>query len=308
MSTPRYLYETPCDKLSCRNKARYTSGRCGVHDRSANRVELPLRAQAALEAFERQDIPHAPGTVLMLRDRIPDASYHAVTIQALLGDGSSAYCYHVILDSTHLALKAYRVGRRRSSVDRELHCWRKLQDSLYIPQVRGLAVDREDNHYVLSELCAGGSLRTAWEQSPSSAQRWLWWVEILRAVRDVHARGLVHLDLKLRNCVLTAEGGLKLIDFGACCPNGVVLKRSRGTRGYTAPELANVEKSCIVQASLDVYSLGVIARLLRDGEREDRKYRKLPAVWADCLELDPSQRPSADELVKRAETLGMWDE
>lgn len=77
------------------------------------------------------------------------------------------------------------------------------------------------------------------------------------ALGHLHARGLIHLDVKPQNLLLTAGGDVKLIDFGLAQPAGgpqaSINGRTFGTIGYLAPEQLRGE---VVDASADVYALG----------------------------------------------------
>ena len=41
-------------------------------------------------------------------------------------------------------------------------------------------------------------------------------VQIVDAVKDLHARNIVHRDLKLENILIDERGYVKIIDFGIC--------------------------------------------------------------------------------------------
>lgn len=79
------------------------------------------------------------------------------------------------------------------------------------------------------------------------------------ALGHLHGRGLVHLDVKPRNLLVTAGGDVKLIDFGLAQPAGSpqasINGRTFGTIGYLAPEQLRGEP---VDAGADVYGLGSV--------------------------------------------------
>jgi serine/threonine protein kinase len=120
--------------------------------------------------------------------------------------------------------------------------------------------------------------------------------ELCFAVEAVHRQGMVHRDLKPENILLTAEGNIKLADFGlalleeGAARGGVVESsdstnsRLRVTHGglgtplYMAPE--QHDRPHEVDQRADVYALGLILHELVTGE--------LPTVLSktDDEELD----------------------
>lgn len=88
-----------------------------------------------------------------------------------------------------------------------------------------------------------------------------WLEQITETLEYVHSERIIHCDIKPANIIITANGDIKLIDFGAATrTNGekyVVEFDSRsqtviGTSGYAAPE----QKDKQVLLASDFYSLG----------------------------------------------------
>ncbi|HVS38151.1 MAG TPA: protein kinase [Gemmataceae bacterium] len=133
-------------------------------------------------------------------------------------------------------------------------------------------VGEHDNLPFLSlEFMEGGSLAQKTAGKPQPARAAAEMVETLaRAVHFAHSRGLIHRDLKPANVLLTADGVLKITDFGLArrlegdaglTRTGEVL----GTPSYMAPEQAAPGPSGVGTAA-DVYALGAILYELLTGQ------------------------------------------
>ncbi len=117
--------------------------------------------------------------------------------------------------------------------------------------------------YFTLEYVDGGSLSQVLAGRPWSAdQSARWLLTLARAVHYAHGQGIVHRDLKPSNVLMTADGQLKLCDFGVAKQlSGTDLKTLGGllvgTPEYMAPEQADGRGQLAGPAS-DVYALGAI--------------------------------------------------
>ncbi|CAG2115445.1 unnamed protein product, partial [Medioppia subpectinata] len=95
-----------------------------------------------------------------------------------------------------------------------------------------------------------------------------YWQQMLKSVDEIHAKGVVHSDLKPVNFILVA-GKLKLIDFGIAnaiqANDTSVFKESQiGTINYMAPEAlqnrSDIRGKTVIKynCKADVWSLGCI--------------------------------------------------
>ena len=82
-------------------------------------------------------------------------------------------------------------------------------------------------------------------------------VDILAQVAEslsmLHARSIVHGDLKPENIIVSPEGKTTLVDFGFSCRAGSIAQSIRGTRDYMSPE--QVEMGSITDKT-DIYNFG----------------------------------------------------
>jgi serine/threonine-protein kinase len=116
--------------------------------------------------------------------------------------------------------------------------------------------------------------RAVTEHADSSAlalrERLTLFVSICRAVAAAHRQLIVHRDLKPSNILVTAEGRVKLLDFGIAklLDDDAELPTRTGygalTPEYAAPEQLHGEP---VTTSTDVYALGVLLHELLTGQR-----------------------------------------
>jgi serine/threonine-protein kinase len=130
----------------------------------------------------------------------------------------------------------------------------------------------EGTVYVVTELLEGETLR---ERIHGSPMNWRQSVEIGAAIAEglaaAHSRAVVHRDLKPENIFLTADGRVKILDFGLAQVDPFLslsdqtnLPTTRfrtepgtviGTLGYMAPEQLRGEA---VEPSADIFSLGCL--------------------------------------------------
>jgi serine/threonine-protein kinase len=119
--------------------------------------------------------------------------------------------------------------------------------------------------FLVLELLAGSVAdRLAGGRPVPDAVALLWLAQAAEALDFVHARGLVHRDVKPANLLLDDRGDVRLADFGvvtgAAAGGGLtVTGEVVGTPGYLAPEVA---RGAPALPASDRYSLAVVAREL----------------------------------------------
>jgi DNA-binding response OmpR family regulator/tRNA A-37 threonylcarbamoyl transferase component Bud32 len=182
--------------------------------------------------------------------------------------------------------------------------------------------------YLVTELLEGETLRTRIRRAPLELPEAIEiGVAMAEALSAAHAKGIVHRDVKPSNVFLTANGSIRVLDFGLAQiqeakadidpdESTISLQTSPGsmlgTVGYMAPEQV---RGLATDARSDVFSLGCVlyemlcgrapfdretgadttsAILNDDPPALERRGQRLPAelalVVARCLEKEPDDR------------------
>ena len=122
--------------------------------------------------------------------------------------------------------------------------------------------------YLVLEFVDGPTLReVVAREAPMDPHRALeLLVPVLRGLARAHRTGLVHRDVKPENVLLTADGQVKVADFGLtrAVDDHTTSTTVLGTVGYAAPEL--VGDGPVDQRS-DVYAVGIMAYEMLTGSR-----------------------------------------
>ena len=82
--------------------------------------------------------------------------------------------------------------------------------------------------------------------------------QLVHALHYLHSNRVIHRDMKPQNILISAEGTVKLCDFGFArqmSQNTIMLNSIKGTPLYMAPELVKEQS---YNHTVDLWSLGVI--------------------------------------------------
>lgn len=233
----------------------------------------------------------------------------------LVGQGGGADVYRAVRVSTggEVAIKAFlatldpaTVARR---VNREVGALVSLKGHPNIIQIEEV-LQVDDAVYVVMEYAPNGSLadRIAAEGSVDPAALMTIGAQIASALSAAHSKSILHRDVKPQNILFGQYGAAKLCDFGiaAITANEQASRTSAISIRYASPE--ELDGAALTSAT-DIYSLGATLLHAFVGRPADLNERlggidvlvadapqPLRDVIRRCLELDPAQRPSADEV------------
>ena len=164
-------------------------------------------------------------------------------------------------------------------------------------------------YYIAMEYVAGRSLKAIVHEQgalePATAIDIV--IQILRAARFAHRRGVIHRDLKPHNVIIDEEGRARVTDFGiarAGASDMTLTGSIMGTAQYLSPEQA---QGYTVSGASDLYSIGVILYELLTGvvpfEGDTAvaiAFKQVSATPRAPSELNPALPPSLDAVVLRA--------
>src|SRR4051794_38350238 len=132
-------------------------------------------------------------------------------------------------------------------------------------------------------------------------------IQVLRAARSAHQRGVVHRDIKPHNVILDEEGRAKVTDFGIARAGASDMTETgsiMGTAQYLSPEQAQGQP---VSPRSDLYSIGVMLYELLTGrvpfDAESPVTIALKHISERPVpprEVNPAVPPALDAVVMRA--------
>lgn len=187
------------------------------------------------------------------------------------------------LKRAHVALKRLHSGsldREHLSLAREFEALATLRHP-NIVAVLDYGFTASAEPFLSLELLEGFARIDEAAVGATWSTRASWMLQALRALAYIHARGIVHRDVKPGN-ILVSSQTLKVLDFGiAIRPNPGEAPALAGTGGFIAPEVLAGGAPTPVS---DLYALGRVGRkFLLDGVQLDDGTRARVAAFLDRL-------------------------
>ncbi|HKV64900.1 MAG TPA: serine/threonine-protein kinase, partial [Rhodanobacteraceae bacterium] len=217
----------------------------------------------------------------------------------VLGEGGSSTVFRGFRDvegvRQFVAVKLLARGLYTAEARRRFHHEREALARLRHPGIARLiegGVADNGLAYIALELIDGVPItRYVQEHALSERQRLTLFLRVCRAVESAHRALIVHRDLKPSNVLVTADGEMKLLDFGIAklldeTEDATRTRQHALTPAYAAPE--QFTPGAITTAT-DVYALGVLLRELLTGERDASRDAHTPHTASPDAVQPPPQ-------------------
>ncbi|GAB9476969.1 Camk protein kinase [Globisporangium polare] len=285
-------------------------------------------ASAAMATSPRQ---HA-----VLRTKKIQSEYE---LQGVIGEGGFGRVHvarHRASNAQVAVKRVFKDGTTKDKFMQEVAILRHVGSNSSVLQLRD-AFETADAYVLVTDFVEGGELYDDLvtngrfdEQRASGLTR-----EIASVLAFLHAKSVVHGDIKPENIMLTEDknksSSMRLIDFGQAFREDKVGERKRaigsgvGTTAYAAPEFIHRSEA---GAAVDVWALGVVLYIVLCGRHpfdptndasDDEIAARIVVSDFDCdsrewicmspqaqdliermLTVDPSARITADEVLQHA--------
>ena len=295
LNQPWFMCFTP--EVGRRGHARALPGRYGRHHGRADRQDRPAGAGAVMQGIAR--------------DTMVDGRYRIV---GRIGSGGMADVYEA--EDTQLGRRvALKLLHRQFAEDPEFveRFRREASAAAGLSHPNIVQVfDRgewDGTYYIAMELLEGRNLKQVVREhgalEPALAVDIV--VQILKAARFAHRRGIVHRDIKPHNVIVDTDGRAKVTDFGIARAGVSDMTETgsiMGTAQYLSPEQAQGHP---VDARSDLYSIGVVLYELLTGappfDADSPVTIALKQVSEDPVSprvRNPAVPPALDSVVMRA--------
>eukprot|EP00295_Goniomonas_pacifica_P009898 CAMPEP_0175842330 /NCGR_PEP_ID=MMETSP0107_2-20121207/20435_1 /TAXON_ID=195067 ORGANISM="Goniomonas pacifica, Strain CCMP1869" /NCGR_SAMPLE_ID=MMETSP0107_2 /ASSEMBLY_ACC=CAM_ASM_000203 /LENGTH=409 /DNA_ID=CAMNT_0017156417 /DNA_START=6 /DNA_END=1235 /DNA_ORIENTATION=- len=250
----------------------------------------------------------------------PKQTEEAPSLQFDFAGRIGAGCFSEVFRVIHRATGSiYAVKKSKTRLRGHSELAQKVRQAELLGDIAGndfilrpMSVWHEDGYFFTqSELCRGGSVRQRLATSPPSHSTLHSWArDLLQGLAILHRGGLMHLDIKPANLMLSDEGRLKIGDMDLLCPVGN-WHGDDGDKIYMAPELL---QGCATTRA-DIFSAGLSLaeaaglQLPLDGDAWHTLRKQglaipnglVPATFAELIQRMcipcHHQRPAADQLL-----------
>lgn len=241
-------------------------------------------------------------------DSVIGTEVEGYRIQEVLGRGGMGVVYKAedIALSRSVALK--RIDPSLANDESFLRRFRSEAqalariDSTYIVRVHALR-QTDIGLLIVMEYVDGGTLKDVILEGPMDWQEALPIIkQMLTALEHAHGAEVIHRDIKPRNVMLSAEGTVKVTDFGLAKVHRsdsreTVTQGVHGTLNYMSPE--QVQGSADLDHRSDLYSLGMTIYEMLTGElpfdEDSSEFTKMRSIVEEEFPPPDEVRPDLSE-------------
>jgi predicted Ser/Thr protein kinase len=249
-----------------------------------------------------------------------------IQLKQQIASGSFGAVYAAAYNNTPVAVKVHQ-SNMLSTDDflNEANLALSIKPHPNVLVTLGITQLDENTIGLVMEYCAGGSL---WSQikdhPPQSKQQVLdMLVSIASGLEHLHSNGIIHRDVAARNVLITAEGHLKLADFGMSRKlkegDGSKTNQTIGPAASMAPE--SIRNGTYSKKS-DVWMFGIMIYEILSGKKPHGSAENLVSVAIDiretgriptldehvddffkqlmhkCCQFEPDQRPDFEQIIQ----------
>lgn len=170
------------------------------------------------------------------------------------GHGEVFICNDSYLDRV-VAIKFARYDSEQDDLISEAKAQASIESKHVVRIFDLITSDYSDQVGIVMEYLPGSDLHSECFRNDDEFLKKLY--QIACGLSDIHARGLIHRDVKPKNMKYSSSGILKIYDFGISSQSEYVqTDGGKGTNVYRGPEYYGVQPINLSQAA-DVYSFGV---------------------------------------------------
>ncbi len=255
--------------------------------------------------------------------------YSELKIEKELGEGSYGRVFKAKHGHEDVAVKQLNMSqldeKGKDQFEQEATHMAKLH-SRYTLRIVGICL--EPYRCLVLEFMEGGSLHDYLEKNPSSTIQWLKRIELAldigKGLAYIHARQVIHRDLKSLNVLLDKNQDAKIADFGLSTTKehsqSGKTKSACGSAAWMAPELFDPDIDVYeYTVQTDMFAFAMVLSELANhqipfqGQKDVQISGKIrngnrpalpdntPAVYTSlvtrCWAQESKQRPNADEAI-----------
>lgn len=247
---------------------------------------------------------------------IPMYTENQITRNKEIGKGSFGKVWCGVVNGEIVAIKdmVYKSEKEIQMWKKEVKILERLQNDDFLVQIKGYCIS-DKLLTIVMELMECGSIYEIIHEKRNGPVIWsmLQKVRILRhvskGIESVHAKNIVHRDLKSMNILIDSKGTAKLADLGCASIASSINTLDVGSPLWMAPEVhsGNYSYPC------DIFSYGVVTfEVFNESLPDYNMSQRSVLIPEDCVgypiikkctQHDPALRPTSHGLVEIMDSL-----